>query len=45
MIVGTSTPTSVLHERWKAGDSIASLAEDYDRSIEEVEEAIRYEAA
>ena len=45
VIAGTSIPTSVLHERWKAGDSIQELAEDYDRPVAEVEEAIRYEAA
>ena len=45
VIANTSIPTAVLHDRWKAGDSIAALAEDYDRPIEEIEEAIRYEAA
>lgn len=45
VIAGTSIPTAVLHERWKAGDSIAGLAEDYDRPVEEIEEALRYEAA
>lgn len=45
VISGTSIPTAVLHDRWKAGDSISALAEDYDRSVEEIEEAIRYEAA
>jgi uncharacterized protein (DUF433 family) len=42
---GTSIPTAVLHERWKAGDSITDLAEDYDRPAAEIEEALRYEAA
>ena len=45
VIAGTSIPTAVLHERWKAGDSIAGLAEDYDRPLAEIEEALRYEAA
>ena len=45
VIAGTSIPTAVLHERWKAGDSIAGLAEDYDRPVAEIEEALRYEAA
>lgn len=45
VIAGTSIPTSVLHDRWKAGDSMTELAEDYDRPTEEIEEAIRYEAA
>lgn len=45
VIAGTGIPTAVLHERWKAGESLSSLAEDYDRAPEEIEEAIRYEAA
>ena len=45
VIGGTSIPTAALHDRWKAGDSIVVLAEDYDRSVEEIEEAVRYEAA
>lgn len=45
VIAGTSIPTAVLHERWKAGDSIEALAEDYDRPVAEIEEAVRYEAA
>jgi uncharacterized protein (DUF433 family) len=45
VIVGTGIPTSVIHDRWKAGDSVAALAEDYDRTSEEIEEALRYEAA
>lgn len=44
-IAGTGIPTAVIRERWKAGDSIPSLAEDYDRPVEEIEEALRYEAA
>jgi uncharacterized protein (DUF433 family) len=35
----------VIRDRWKAGDSVTSLAEDYDRPVEEIEEALRYEAA
>ncbi|HUR82020.1 MAG TPA: DUF433 domain-containing protein [Thermoanaerobaculia bacterium] len=45
VIAGTSIPTAVLHERWKAGDSLTELAEDYDRPFAEIEEALRYEAA
>jgi uncharacterized protein (DUF433 family) len=45
VIAGTGIPTAVIHERWKAGDSVAALAEDYDRTSEEIEEALRYEAA
>ncbi|HEX7154396.1 MAG TPA: DUF433 domain-containing protein [Thermoanaerobaculia bacterium] len=45
VITGTGIPTAVIHERWKAGDSVVALAEDYDRTPEEIEEALRYEAA
>lgn len=45
VIAGTGIPTAVIHERWKAGDSVAALAEDYDRTPDEIEEALRYEAA
>jgi uncharacterized protein (DUF433 family) len=45
VIAGTGIPTAVIHERWKAGDSVVALAEDYDRTPEEIEEALRYEAA
>lgn len=45
VIAGTGIPTAVVHERWKAGDSVSALAEDYDRTPEEIEEALRYEAA
>jgi uncharacterized protein (DUF433 family) len=38
-------PTDVLTERWRAGDRVADLAEDYGLTTDEVEEAIRYEAA
>lgn len=36
--------TSAIAERFKAGESMANLAEDYDLEVFEVEEAIRYEA-
>lgn len=36
-------PTDVLVERWRAGDSVADLAEDYGLSTAQVDEAIRYE--
>lgn len=35
--------TSVLVERFRAGESTADLAEDYDLKVFEVEEALRYE--
>lgn len=42
-LAGTNIPTSVLAERFKAGDSAEELAEDYGRPRQEIEEAIRYE--
>jgi uncharacterized protein (DUF433 family) len=36
--------TSAIAERFKAGESIRSIAEDYDLEASEVEDAIRYEA-
>lgn len=42
-IRGTRIPTSIIAERHQAGDSIDLMAEDYGRSPEEIEEAIRYE--
>ncbi|HVQ78090.1 MAG TPA: DUF433 domain-containing protein [Candidatus Binatia bacterium] len=40
---GTGIPTAVVAERYKAGESIDSLAVDYGRSRLEIEEAIRCE--
>jgi uncharacterized protein (DUF433 family) len=42
-ISGTRIPTSIISERYQAGDSIELLANDYGRNGEEIEEAIRYE--
>src|SRR5713226_5030772 len=42
-LVDTNIPTSVLAERFKAGDSPEELADDYGRPKEEIWEAIRYE--
>ena len=36
-------PTDVLVERWRAGDRCIELAEDYGLTVDEVEEALRYE--
>ncbi|HYX23460.1 MAG TPA: DUF433 domain-containing protein [Thermoanaerobaculia bacterium] len=36
--------TSVIAERFKAGESIEEIAEDYDLEAFEIEEAVRYEA-
>jgi len=43
VLVGRGVPTAVLADRFKAGDSLAELAGDYDTSTEEIEEAIRCE--
>jgi uncharacterized protein (DUF433 family) len=43
-IVGTGVPTSIVAERYKAGDSISFLATDYGCPSEEIEEAVRYES-
>ena len=43
VLVGTGIPTAVVAERYKAGESIAELAEDYGRRPKDIEEAIRCE--
>jgi uncharacterized protein (DUF433 family) len=43
VIAGTRIPTSAVYDRWRAGESIPLLAEDYGRSIVEIEEALRCE--
>jgi len=43
VLVGTGIPTAVVAQRYKGGESIAGLAEDYERSQSEIEEAIRCE--
>lgn len=43
VLVGTGIPTSVIAERYKAGESIEQLCADYDRKRLEIEEAIRCE--
>jgi len=43
VLVGTGIATDVIAQRYKAGESIAELANDYDRSQNEIEEAIRCE--
>jgi uncharacterized protein (DUF433 family) len=43
VLEGTGVVTSILAERYKAGESLDALAEDYGRPKEEIEEAIRYE--
>lgn len=43
VLVGTGIPTAVIAERYKAGESVDQLAEDYDRERLEIEDAIRCE--
>src|SRR5712671_6431402 len=43
VLAGTGIPTAALAERYKAGDSIKNLSDDYSLSTDEVEEAIRCE--
>lgn len=43
VLVNTGIPTSVLAERFSAGESMADLAHDYGRAAAEIEEAIRCE--
>jgi uncharacterized protein (DUF433 family) len=44
-ITGTGITTSILAERYKAGDSMDALAEDYGCERAQVEEAVRCELA
>lgn len=44
-IAGTGIPTSVIAERYVAGDSIRELAQDYGQQGAAIEEALRYEFA
>jgi uncharacterized protein (DUF433 family) len=43
VLAGRGVPTAVLADRFKAGDSLADLAQDYDTSSQIIEEAIRCE--
>src|SRR5437879_8277895 len=43
ILVGTGIATSVIAQRYKAGESIEELADDYRRAIPEIQEAIRCE--
>ena len=40
-VIAAGIPTALVAERYKAGESIDELAEDYGRSRKEIEEAIR----
>lgn len=43
VLAGTGIPTSVIAERYKAGESMEELSRDYARSRVEIEEAVRCE--
>jgi uncharacterized protein (DUF433 family) len=43
VLVGTGIPTAIVAERFKAGEEVESLAQDYGRRATEIEEAIRCE--
>ena len=43
VLAGTGIPTAIIAERYKAGEAIGVLADDYDRTMLEIEEAIRCE--
>lgn len=43
VISGTGIPTSIIAERYKTGESITEIADDYGRKQIEIEEAIRCE--
>ena len=43
VLAGSGIPTAVIAERYKAGESVDELADDYGRERLEIEEAIRYE--
>ncbi len=43
VLAGTGLATELIAERYKAGESISDLATDYERTEEDIEEAIRCE--
>lgn len=43
VLSASGIPTSVIADRFRAGESIVSIAEDIDQTTSEVEEAIRFE--
>lgn len=45
VLAASGIPTSVIAQRYKAGESIGELIDDYQRPQEEIEEAIRLEVA
>jgi uncharacterized protein (DUF433 family) len=45
VIAGTGIPALSVYKRYKAGDSVAELARDYQLEVSAIEEAIRCQAA
>ena len=43
IIVGTGIPTAIIAERYKAGESVEDLADDYGLESLQIQEAIRTE--
>ena len=43
VLVGSNIPTRIIEGRFSAGDSFEVLAGDYDRTTDEIQEAIRWE--
>ena len=42
-LAGRGIPTDVLAERWRAGEALAEIAEDYDCDQAQVEQAVQWE--
>jgi len=45
IVAGTGIPVASIYERYKAGDSVMELAQDFRLEVSSIEEAIRCEAA
>ena len=43
VLAGTGIATTIIAQRYKAGESIEELVEDYGRTTSDIQEAIRYE--
>ena len=43
VLFNSGIPTIAIADRFQAGESIASIAKDYDRAAGEIEEVLRYE--
>lgn len=43
VLAGTGISTAIVTERFKAGETLDDLAKDYERSLLEIQEAIRCE--